>query len=85
MRWTFPTAGADLELEINTADDLEALRAALDDPVWLLGASWEVLYTNDFKRSRFEDAFGAWVKRRDGDEVAVTLRDAGVTVRTGAT
>lgn len=79
MRWTFPTAGADLRVEISGADELEALRAALDDPVWLLGASWEVLYTNDFKRSRFEDAFGAWVKRREGGEVATMLRDAGVT------
>lgn len=82
MRWTFPTAGPDLVLEINGADELEAMRAALDDPVWLLGASWEVLYTNDFKRGRFEDAFGAWVKRRDGAGIAATLSDAGVTART---
>lgn len=79
MRWTFPTAGADLLIEINGAEELESMRVALDDPVWLLGASWEVLYTNDFKRSRFEDAFGAWVKRRDGAEVATMLADAGVT------
>ena len=83
MRWTFPTAGPDLVLEINDANELESMRSALDDPVWLLGASWEVLYTNDFKRSRFEDAFGAWVKRRDGAEVAATLHDAGVTAKAG--
>lgn len=82
MRWTFPTAGPDLLLEVNGAADLEAVRAALDDPVWLLGASWDVLYTNDFKRSRFEDAFGAWVKRRDGAEIATALREAGVTAST---
>ncbi len=78
MNWTFKTAGADLRLEINNAAELEAMRDALDDPVWLLGATWEVLYTNDFKRTRFQDAFGAWVVRRDGAEVAATLGAAGV-------
>ncbi|WP_436793356.1 hypothetical protein [Actinospongicola halichondriae] len=74
MNWTFKTAGPDLRLELNDAAELEAMRAALDDPLWLLGASWEVLYTNDFKRTRFQDAFGAWVARRDGSEVASMLQ-----------
>ncbi len=78
MHWTFETKGRDLRIEISGADDLEALRQALDDPVWLLGATWEVLYTNDFKRSRFQDALGAFLARRDGEELARTLQDAGV-------
>lgn len=78
MHWDFKTAGPDLRLEISSAAELEAMRAALDDPLWLLGATWEVLYTNDFKRTRFQDAFGAWVARRDGAEVSATLEAAGV-------
>ena len=78
MHWTFETTGPDLRLEIDDAADLEALRQALDDPVWLLGATWEVLYTNDFKRNRFQDALGAYLARRDGAELATTLQDAGV-------
>ena len=78
MYWTFETTGPDLRIEISDADDLEALRTALDDPVWLLGATWEVLYTNDFKRGRFQDALGAFLARRDGAEMASTLQDAGV-------
>ncbi len=78
MHWTFKTAGPDLRLEINSATDLEAMRDALGDPVWLLGATWDVLYTNDYKRTRFQDAFGAWVARRDGAEVCATLEAAGV-------
>lgn len=78
MYWTFATTGPDLRIEISDADDLEALRTALDDPVWLLGATWEVLYTNDFKRGRFQDALGAFLARRDGAEMASTLQDAGV-------
>lgn len=82
MHWTFKTTGPDLRLEINSAEDLEAMRQALDDPVWLLGATWEVLYTNDYKRTRFQDAFGAYVARRDGDELADLLRSAGVNATT---
>ena len=78
MQWTFETAGPDLRIQIDDAHDLETLRAALDDPVWLLGATWEVLYTNDFKRNRFQDALGAYLARRDGEEIARTLQDAGV-------
>lgn len=78
MHWTFETTGANLRIEITGADDLEALRTALDDPVWLLGANWEAIYTNDFKRGRFQDALGAWLERRDGAEVASTLQAAGV-------
>lgn len=83
MQWTFETAGPDLHVQINGADDLEALRAALDDPVWLLGATWEVLYTNDFKRGRFQDALGAYVAKRDGAQLAATLQDAGVKASIG--
>ncbi len=78
MHWNFKTAGPDLRLEIGSAEELEAMRIALDDPVWLLGATWEILYTNDYKRTRFQDAFGAWVARRDGAEVSATLESAGV-------
>jgi crotonobetainyl-CoA:carnitine CoA-transferase CaiB-like acyl-CoA transferase len=84
VRWTFPTAGDDVVLQIDDAEEFESLRAVLGDPVWLVGASWEVLYTNDFKRSRFEDAFGAWIERRDGASVAAELRAAGVTATTAA-
>ena len=77
MQWTFETTGADLRVEISSAEDLEAVREALGDPVWLLGATWEALYTNDFKRGRFQDALGAWLARRDGAEVADTLQAAG--------
>lgn len=79
MQWTFETTGPDLRLEINDASDLEAVRTALGDPVWLLGATWEALYTNDFKRGRFQDALGAWLARRDGAEVAAAMQAAGVT------
>ena len=79
MQWTFETTGPDLRLEINDAADLEAVRTALGDPVWLLGATWEALYTNDFKRGRFQDALGAWLARRDGAEVVEVMQAAGVT------
>ena len=85
MQWTFETTGPDLRLEISDAADLEALRIALGDPVWLLGATWEALYTNEFKRGRFQDALGAWLARRDGAEVADVLQAAGVTARIEST
>lgn len=58
----------------------EAMRHALDDPVWLLGASWELLTTNDFKRGRFDDAFGAWLERQDGEIARSLLEGAGAQV-----
>jgi hypothetical protein len=85
MHWTFETSSEPIRIELNGADDLEALRAALDDPVWLLGATWEALYTNDFKRGRFQDALGAWLERRDGAQIASTLQAAGVNASTDPT
>ena len=54
------------------------MRVALDDPLWLVGATWEILTTNEFKRGRFDDAFGAFVSRQDGHALARRLTDAGV-------
>ena len=58
----------------------EQMRQALDDPIWLLGATWQLLTTNDYKRGRFEDAFGAWLERQDCDSAVATLRGAGAKV-----
>jgi crotonobetainyl-CoA:carnitine CoA-transferase CaiB-like acyl-CoA transferase len=69
-------------LQVTIPDEaaFEQMRQALDDPIWLLGATWQLLTTNDYKRGRFEDAFGAWLERQGCDEAAGTLRGAGVQV-----
>jgi len=69
-----------LQVTIPDEGTFEAMRQALDDPIWLLGATWALLTTNDYKRGRFEDAFGAWLERQGCDDAATTLRDAGVQV-----
>ena len=58
----------------------ESMRLALDDPIWLLGATWDLLTSNDYKRGRFEDAFAAWLERQDADTATTTLRGTGVQV-----
>ncbi len=81
IRGTFQTADRRrIEVVIPDEAAFEAMRDALGDPVWLVGATWEVLTTNDFKRGRFEDAFGAWAERQDSGELTATLGAAGITV-----
>ena len=77
---TFRTAGDDEWLTIRVADAaaFEAMREALGDPVWLVGATWEILTTNEYKRGRFDDAFGAFAERQDGIALADRLAAAGV-------
>ena len=72
--------GGELRIGIGDEATFEALRDALGDPVWLVGATWQVLTTNDFKRGRFVDAFGAWAARQDHGDAATLLRTAGVAV-----
>lgn len=58
----------------------EAMRDAMGDPLWLVGATWQILTTNDFKRGRFDDALGAWVVRQSADRVIEVLDGTGVSV-----
>ncbi len=75
----FRTAdGQRFEVVVPDEAAFEALRDALDDPVWLVGATWEILTTNEFKRGRFEDALSAWLERQDSTEAVTTLGSAGV-------
>lgn len=79
IRAHFRTAdGQRFEVVVPDAETFEAMRDALGDPVWLVGATWEILTTNDFKRGRFEDAFGAWMERQQSQDVSATLGSAGV-------
>ncbi len=76
------TTGDDRRIEVVIADEatFEDMRDALGDPIWLVGATWQILTTNDFKRGRFEDAFGAWLERQEPPAAIKTLRAAGVEV-----
>lgn len=78
MEGTYPSASGELTVRLPDPQSFEALRVALDDPLWLVGATWEILTTNEFKRGRFDDAFGAFVSRQDGHTLARRLTDAGV-------
>lgn len=69
-----------VRLTIDSGPTLESVRAALDDPIWLIGATWVILTTNDFKKGRFDDAFGAWAERHSSDYIVDLLRDSGATV-----
>ncbi len=78
---TFTTAdGRALGIFVRDESTFEAMRVALGDPVWLVGATWDVLCTNDYKRGRFVDAFGAWVERQDAGAVEGLLEPVGVVV-----
>lgn len=72
------TEGQWLTVRIPDQGSFEALREALDDPVWLVGASFHLLTTNEFKRGRFDDAFGAYVRLHDGEQLAARLTAAGI-------
>lgn len=77
---TFRTAdGQRFEVVVPDEASFEKLRDELGDPVWLVGATWEILTTNEFKRGRFEDAFGAWMERQDSSDATAILGSAGVT------
>lgn len=58
----------------------EAMRDAMGDPLWLVGATWQILTTNEYKRGRFDDALGAWVVRQSADRVVEVLDGTGVSV-----
>ncbi len=72
-----------LRVAIPDGATFDAIRDALDDPVWLLGATWELLTTNEFKRDRFHDAFGAWMARQDAEPATALLEGAGASVEPG--
>ncbi len=69
-----------LVVSIPGALAFEAMRDAMGDPVWLVGATWQILTTNDYKRGRFDDALGAWVVRQPVDRVLEVLDGTGVTI-----
>ena len=72
------TDGLRIEFTIDDEPTLEALRESLRDPVWLLGATWDVLTTNDYKRGRFDDAIGAWMGQNEAADIRATLDAAGI-------
>lgn len=70
----------DVVVSIPGALAFEAMRDAMGDPVWLVGATWQILTTNEFKRGRFDDALGAWMLRQPVDRVIEVLGGTGVSV-----
>ncbi len=81
IRTTVETAdGGSIEVAIPDEASFEAVRQALGDPVWLVGATWQVLTTNEFKRGRFDDALGAWAARQEAEAVRATLSGTGTSL-----
>lgn len=73
--------GCVVEVSIPDAGAFEALRIALDDPLWLLGATWELLEANEYKRGRLVDALQAWLSHLDKDRATTLLTRSGAEVR----
>lgn len=73
------SSGRSMDVHLDDQEGFERLRDALGDPVWLVGATYQILHTNDYKRGRFEDAFGAWLARQDIDAAVALLTAAGIT------